>query len=127
MAEITVSNRTLNGIAAHDPAVQRRLWAEAKKVEAIADRRLQSIRASTEWYKIDPASSPAHVTRIELQRDQTEGKTPDYLVNMVALNAWALEYGHKPSGVFGPGGRLSHVKTKAPRATYLMTMTFVEA
>lgn len=127
MAEITVKQSTLNGLAAHDPKVQRALWHEAKKIEATADRKLQTVRASTEWYKIVPEMSPPHVTHIQLQRDATDGQTADYLVSMVGLNAWAYEYGHSPSGVFGPGGRLSHVKTKAPRASYLMTMTYAQA
>lgn len=127
MAKITVKQSTLNGIAAHHPKTQRALWSEAKKLESAADRRLEGIRASTGWEKIVPETSPPHVTRIVLQRDDTEGKTADYLVSMLGLNPIAFEYGHRPSGVFGPGGRLSHVKTKAPRATYLMTMTYVQA
>lgn len=38
-----------------------------------------------------------------------------------APNAMALEFGHAPSGVFGPGGKFAHVNSKAPDPTYILT------
>jgi hypothetical protein len=125
---ITVGKKELNGYLATAPQVQRKLWSEAKRVERIAENKLDFARASTEWYKI---AAPPHLTYVALQRATTnsQGKpsSTDYLVTMFAPNVWAIEYGHLPSGVFGPGGRYADVKTKPPRGLYLMTMTFVQA
>ncbi|ACE79949.1 tail completion or Neck1 protein [Mycobacterium phage Bactobuster] len=38
-----------------------------------------------------------------------------------APDAMALEFGHAPSGVFGPGGKYEHVDSKAPEPTYILT------
>jgi hypothetical protein len=125
---ITVGKKELNGYLGNAPQVQRKLWSEAKRVERIADNKLDYARASTEWFKI---AAPPHLTYIALQRATTNGQgkasSTDYLVTMFAPNAWAIEYGHMPSGVFGPGGKFGYIKTKAPRGLYLMTMTFVQA
>lgn len=126
--EITVGKKELNSYLAMVPEVQRKLYGEAKRVERIADNKLDFARASTEWEKI---AAPSHMTYVALQRATTnsQGKASatDYLVTMFAPNVWAIEYGHMPSGVFGPGGRYADVKTKPPRGLYLMTMTFVQA
>jgi hypothetical protein len=126
--EITVGKKELNSYLAMVPEVQRELWSEAKRVERIADNKLDFARASTQWFKI---AAPPHLTYIALQRatknSQGKASATDYLVTMFAPNAWAIEYGHEPSGVFGPGGKLGHIESKPPRGLYLMTMTFVQA
>jgi hypothetical protein len=38
-----------------------------------------------------------------------------------APDAMALEFGHAPSGVFGPGGRFGDVDSKPPEPTYILT------
>lgn len=38
-----------------------------------------------------------------------------------APDAMALEFGHAPSGVFGPGGKYEHVDSKPPEPTYILT------
>jgi hypothetical protein len=32
----------------------------------------------------------------------------------------AIEFGHEPSGVFGPGGRYEDVQSKAPEGLYIL-------
>lgn len=44
----------------------------------------------------------------------------DCFTMLHAPNAMALEFGHAPSGVFGPGGRLGHVDSKPPEPTYIL-------
>ena len=45
----------------------------------------------------------------------------DCFTMLHAPNAMALEFGHDPSGVFGPGGRFEHVNSKPPEPTYILT------
>ncbi len=130
MAELYPRNeRTFNGMISHMPGINAELRRVANELKSDADTRLEGIRGATQWEKFD--RDAAHLMKIVVH--ETEGKyTQDYWVSMVsddpeAALPGAFEYGHPPSGVFGPGGRLSHVKTRAPRARYLMTMTYVQA
>ena len=119
-----VGRKELEGHISHMWGVQAALFGEANRIRGIADRKLQIERSTTQWVKFD--QSTAHLTEIKVA--STTGKyTQDYWVIMEGPNAWAFEYGHEPSGIFGPGGRFGHIKTQPPKGTYLMTMTYVQA
>jgi hypothetical protein len=125
IAEVLVaqlySQKVLNGIVANMPGVHNEVKSEARRIGRIAEVRLDSARASTQWFKI---ADPGNKTKITV-----EDGAVDAFVNLEAykMGAMALEYGHAPSGVFGPGGRLSHVKTKAPFGLYIMTGAYIQA
>ncbi|MGZ6053974.1 MAG: DUF5403 family protein [Isosphaeraceae bacterium] len=93
------------------------VYEEGRDVERTAEALLEMERASTRWHKIHPETSPPGMTRV------TGGEASngtDYLVHLEALNPLALEYGHDPSGVFGEGGALGHIHTKAPEGLYIL-------
>jgi hypothetical protein len=121
--------KQVEGVISHMPGVQAELRGEANKLRSNANTRLESIRAATQWEKYDKSS--AHLMKIVVR--ETTGKyTQDYWVTMESDRpedalAGAFEYGHAPSGIFGPKGKFAHVKTQAPKARYLMTMTYVQA
>lgn len=52
---------------------------------------------------------------------ETSEHDVDCFTTLHAPDAMALEFGHAPSGVFGEGGALSHVDSKAPDPTYILT------
>ena len=114
-----VDQETMDKIVSHLEPVSRGIREEAEAVGAAAKAGLEEARASTRWVKIYPELSPPHVTRISVEHGTGE-YTPDSFVNLHALNPMALEFGHSPSGVFGPGGKLAHVKTRAPEGLYLL-------
>lgn len=90
-----------------------------REIEGKARANLFSARASTPWVKI---ADPDGLTRIGADQE-FHGPALDVDVWMSAYKqgAMALEFGHAPSGVFGEGGRLSHVKTRAPHGLYILT------
>jgi len=119
------SKKQVERMISYSSGVQGELYREARRLQGRAEKRLESIRGSTKWYKI---ADPGNLTRIEV--DGADGKYgQDWLVSLVGhkMSAGAIEYGHMPSGIFGPGGKFADVKTKPPKATYLMTMTWVQA
>jgi hypothetical protein len=127
MAELYPRNeRTFNGMIAHMDGIQAALKAEANRIEGLANTRLEAARGSTQWTKID---DPAGQTKIGVDRPEGDYSSTTFEVWMEAYKqgAMALEFGHAPSGVFGPGGRLSHVKTKAPYGLYIMTGAYIQA
>jgi hypothetical protein len=115
------SAKVLNCIIAHMPDLHREIQQEAKRVGRIADERLEAARGSTHWHKI---ADPGHETKITIENGDV-----DAVVNMEGYKqgAMALEFGHAPSGVFGPNGKYSHVKTKAPYGLYIMTGAYIQA
>lgn len=121
-----VGRKGLEGHISHMWGVNAVLLKEATRLRGIADRKLEMERATTRWTKYD--QSLAHKTEIRVEA-ATGKYSQDYLVIMEApkMGAIALEYGHLPSGIFGPGGKFGHIKTQPPKATYLMTMTYVQA
>lgn len=121
MAEIYYKPTSFNKFIAGMPGVQAEIRSETQRIGRIADRRLTALRASSQWVKLADPSGQTKIT--------TEYGGFDGFVNLEAykMGAMALEYGHEPSGVFGPTGRFSHIKVRPSRGTYLMTMTYVEA
>lgn len=116
-----IGKKALNSIVSRIDGVHDAVGDQAKKTEKIAATRLQQARSSTPWVKI---ADPGGLTKITV----TEGEV-DFFVNMEApkQGAMALEFGHAPSGVFGPNGRYADVKTKAPVGLYIMTGAYIQS
>jgi hypothetical protein len=112
--------KLVNGAAARHVETQNALRRETRQVEGKARSNLSAARSSTEWEKI---ADPGHLTSIGSAKGVGKYGNVDYVVYMEAYKqgAMALEFGHAPSGVFGPGGSLSHVKTRAPSGLYILT------
>lgn len=110
----------VNGAAAHNGETQRAVRDLKDEVETNASRNLTSARATTGWEKI---ADPEHQTKIGSDRGVGKYGAVDYIVWMEAYKqgAMALEFGHAPSGVFGPGGKYADVVTRAPHGLYILT------
>jgi hypothetical protein len=93
------------------PGIRSAVRKEAKEVETRAETNLRSARLATTHTRIEPKHKKA-----EIKLEPTSG--PDWLVSLSAPNAFALEYGHYPSGYFDP------VKygtiTKSPSGLYIL-------
>ena len=81
---------------AHMPGVVGSVAKKATAVGADATENLSTVRATTTHVKFDQET--AHQTKIEV----THGEV-DSFVTLHAPDAMALEFGHDPSGAFGPG------------------------
>lgn len=133
--EIYKEEKDFNAFIAKMDGVQAELKSQASRIGGIAEGRLESARSSTQWHKVDLGSEtqPSGLTKIEVHRPFGQYASTSYEVSMVVEgpirfpNAMAIEFGHAPSGVFGPTGRLSHVKTKAPYGLYIMTGAYIQA
>lgn len=109
----------LNNIMPGHADVKRAIREETEKVYARAQGNLEEARASTKWRKI---VGPGGLTEVLKDSEQVKAST-DGLVILEAeypANPMAIEYGHQPSGVFGPGGSLEHVESKAPEGLYIL-------
>lgn len=108
--------KLVNGAAARHVDTQKALRRLTREVEGKARANLSQARSSTQWEKI---ADPEHLTSI----GSAKYGNVDYVVYMEAYKngAMALEFGHAPSGVFGPGGSLSHVQSRAPHGLYILT------
>ena len=100
------------------PGVRFAVKDEAEEIGRTADGIVSEVRATTPHYKIVPETSPPHMTHVTVE--PALDRPIDWFGCLWALNPVALEYGHRPSGVFGPGGRYSHVKTQAPEGLYIL-------
>lgn len=121
MAKITLyAEEFVNGAAAHHVETQSELRKLKDEVEERAKGNLRAARATTQWDKI---ADPEHLTQIGSDRSVGKYGAVDYVVWMEAYKqgAMALEFGHAPSGVFGPGGKLSHIVTRATAGLYILT------
>jgi hypothetical protein len=106
----------LNNIMPGHADVKRAIREETTKVYARAQANLEEARGSTRWHKI---VGPGGLTEVMKDSEQVKAST-DGLVILQAPNAMAIEYGHEPSGVFGPGGRYEDVESKAPEGLYIL-------
>lgn len=113
MAKIYYSRKGLNTLIAHMDGVRSAVHDKAKEGGREAKANLEAVRGTTKWHKI---IGPGHLTKVEVTRGEV-----DSFFSLVAPDPEAIEYGHSPSGVFGPGGRYGHVKTKAPEGLYILT------
>lgn len=119
MARVTLKGRRfINGTAARAHETQGALRRTTREIEGKARANLARARSSTRWHKI---YGPGHLTHVNATRADGEYGDIDYLVNLEAPNAMAIEFGHQPSGVFGPGGSLGHLDTKAPEGLYILS------
>lgn len=107
------NSEALNRHIAHMDGVGHEVHHEAEETGRRASGYLEEVRGSTRWHKI---IGPGHLTFIEITRGEV-----DSFVDLIAPNPMAIEFGHEPSGVFGPGGRFSHVHTRAPHGLYILT------
>jgi hypothetical protein len=117
--EWTVSQKQLNGIVARQREVRREIKSETREVEGKARSNLAMARAATPWVKIADPSGLTDVYGImggPGQYDDVDG-----FVYLQAPNAFAIEFGHAPSGVFGPDGRYADVETRSPHGLYILT------
>lgn len=107
-----ISTKAMNAVVSHLGGVRDAVHDEAKGIEHAADANLQAVRDTTKWHKI---FGPGHLTSVSASRGEV-----DSFANLHAPNPMAIEFGHSPSGVFGPGGRYGHQKTKAPEGLYIL-------
>lgn len=108
----------LERLLANKESVKRAVKSEAKDRERIARGLLQEARTSTPWVKI---ADPDNLTYTSDQGDPDS--RPDWFFSLNAKkpgNPKSIEYGHNPSGVFGPGGRYGHIPSKAPEGLYIL-------
>jgi hypothetical protein len=108
--------RTRTGLYHHIatmPEVDFATQAAAYKVKARAQANLDE---ANRWVRIVP-HIPFKITMEHATGDKSAGS---WIVSLEGDNPSALEYGHAPSGAFGPGGRYGHLKTKAPAGLYIL-------
>lgn len=108
-----IGQKAMNHVVSHLGEVKSAVSDEADEVGDKAKARLAQARASTHWHKIH---GPDHLTRVTVSHGDV-----DSFANLEAPNAMAIEFGHQPSGVFGPGGALGHIDTKAPEGLYILS------
>lgn len=133
MAVVIYSEKICNHAASHASETKREIRSETNKLENRAEDILTSVRASTQWHKIVGPSGQTTIT--------SEMADVDGYVHLNADNAMAIEFGHDPSGVFGPGrskryssqfedgvgyvasqvGRYGRTESKAPEGLYILT------
>ena len=120
MAVRLKGRKFVNGTAARHHETQNALRRLTREVEAKARGNLRAARSTTEWTKI---ADPDGLTHVGAATDSGKYGDLDYYVYMEAYKqgAMALEFGHAPSGVFGPDGAYAHVKTRAPHGLYILT------
>ena len=111
MAVHLIGWSAMNRVISHLPGVKASVRAENQE---IASRARGYLAAANATQRITPKGYfPAYIT--------TEEGDVDCFTILHAPNAVALEFGHAPSGVFGPGGALAHVKSKAPEGLYIVS------
>lgn len=107
-----IGQKAMNLVVSHNDEVTRAVHQQTRETGARAKANLAAARGSTRWHKIFGPEGLTEVT-------ETYGDV-DGFVNLDAPNPMAIEYGHQPSGVFGPNGLLGHIKTKAPDGLYIL-------
>ncbi len=101
----------MNIVVSHLAPVKAEVRAKNQEIAARAEANLA---AANETSRITPKDYfPARI--------ETEDHEVDSFTSLVAPNAMALEFGHAPSGVFGPDGRYGHIKTKPPEGRYIVS------
>ena len=121
MARVEIDGRKkVNWAAANHSDTQGALRRLTREVEGRARANLSRARATTEWDKID---DPEHMTSIGSASSTGKYGHVDYVVWMDGFKggAMAIEFGHAPSGVFGPKGRFRDRISKAPHGLYILT------
>lgn len=109
----------LEYVIAHKKGVHAAICDEAKDRERVANGLLQQARATSPHVKFD--QEHAHETDTSWQPDPESRVDAFFSLNGTSTT-WvkSLEYGHMPSGVFGPGGKLGHIDSKPPEGLYIL-------
>lgn len=107
-----ISAKAMNIVVSHQEGVRAAVKNEADSVAQAAKAELAHVRGSTRWHKI---FGPSHLTSVSSSQGEV-----DAFANLHAPNPMAIEFGHSPSGVFGPGGRYGYIRTKAPDGLYIL-------
>lgn len=110
---VVYGKKLVNYAASHHVETRAAVRKEVNAGERRAKANLAEARSSTHWEKI---YGPSHLTSVDSGMGAVDG-----WFSLVAPNAMAIEFGHAPSGVFGPGGSLEHVDSKAPHGLYILT------
>jgi hypothetical protein len=112
MAVNLIGPVAMNTVISHHAVTQASIHEHTDEIEARAKGELARANSTT---RITPEGYfPAFI-------DSSYGDV-DGFVNLNAPDAVALEFGHQPSGVFGPGGRYGHIKSKAPEGRYILSL-----
>jgi len=111
-----IDDYAMNLVVSHIDGVRESVSKEAEVIEGRAKGYLEEARATTHWHNIGDPASTGHRAEVTL----THGDV-DSFVNLEGPDAIAIEFGHEPSGVFGPGGSLGHLVTRAPHGLYILT------
>jgi hypothetical protein len=113
MAVNLIGPVAMNRVISHHAVTQASIHAHTDEIEARAKGELA--RANTSRPIPDlPPGEPYYI-------DSGYGDV-DGFVNLNGPDAPALEFGHQPSGAFGPGGRFAHIKSKAPEGRYILSL-----
>lgn len=107
-----IGKKAMNIVASHHEDTKAAIHKEVQERGAAAEANLAEARGSTRWHKI---FGPGHLTQTSTSFGGVDG-----FINLEAPNPMAIEYGHSPSGVFGPDGSLGHIHTKAPDGLYIL-------
>lgn len=113
MAVHLIGQKAMNTVVSHHSETHAAIHKETGELETRAKANLDGARSSTRWHKI---FGPGHLTDVTKSFGDVDG-----FVNLEAPNPMAIEFGHAPSGVFGPDGSLGHIHTKAPDGLYILT------
>lgn len=97
----------VNYAAAWSKETQREIGRKTSSIKYRAEALLAEARASSAHEKF---FGPEHVTTVTANHD-----VPDGFIHLNGTNAYAIEFGHRPSGVFGG------TDTHPPEGLYIIT------
>lgn len=106
----------LEMILAHKKGVNAAIVRETKERAQVADGLLRQAKATTPHVKFDDKHD--HETKITTQFGSTDGFFS--MDGSPFTNPKSIEFGHNPSGVFGPGGRYGNRPSKPPEGLYIL-------
>lgn len=106
----------LEMILAHKKGVNRAIVQETKQRAVAAEGFLEHAKATTPHIKFDDDHD--HETEISTQFNGTDGFFS--MDGSPYTNPKSIEFGHNPSGVFGPGGKYGHIPSKPPEGLYIL-------
>lgn len=108
----------LEMILAHKRGVNAAIVRETKERAQVAEGLLKQAKASTPHVKFDDEHD--HETQITTQFGGVDGFFSMDSGGSPYTSAKSIEFGHNPSGVFGPGGRYGHRPSKPPEGLYIL-------
>lgn len=108
----------LERLIAHKKGVYAAICKEAQDRERLTHALLDQARASTAHEKFDWLH--AHETDTSWQPVGDGVDAWFSLTGATHTSVKSVEYGHLPSGVFGPDGHLGHIRSKPPEGLYIL-------